>query len=64
MAKIEGNAPPPNRIPGLLAGRIVVPDDVDDFTAADAELWYGDKDDLLIIKDPFAEDDVDENDPR
>jgi prevent-host-death family protein len=31
----------PNRIPGVLAGRLVVPDDFGDFTAQDDRDWYG-----------------------
>ena len=32
----------PDRVPGLLKGRITIADDFDDFTEQDARDWYGD----------------------
>lgn len=66
MAEMDDAAPSAgiNRVPGLLKGRIVIPDDFDEFTAEDEKLWYGDNDDLMVIVGPFGEEDVDENDAR
>lgn len=43
-----------DRVPGVVAGRITLADDFDEFTAEDEALWYGD-DDLLVVDNPFAD---------